>query len=1082
MRRFIGSLAVVLLLTIAICIAIILGMPLIPLERLSPQIEQRASSFLGRDVKIQGALRLAALPSPRLQVDNVSLANWTDSENPDLATIGKLDLIIDLAALLRQEIRIQRLIIKRPQLHLEQRGNRSNWQLDLASAVEPSTTPTPEFDGTVETSGFTLADFAVETMEIIDGQGFYVNDQGASETFHDLNLAIEMLGLSQPFDAEMSARWHDHEIAFSGQLMSMASILSGEVFTVNGNIELDDHRVSAEGSANLGHGKLSVAGLELTAEGQSLSDLLDIINVPTVIDPRVLAAYRLSGQFDYADDLLNAQALSVKIQDLEFEGDFLTSFKGGFFAQSRTPVLLKVGKLNQWLQALPNPPLASRPDLFGEMLFSGALAIAPQSIDVFEADLQVGGLEVSGAATLTLPSKPMDDFTFITHGPISASVTDLNAWLAVMNNPLIPNNPDLFGELRFNGELAATQNSFSLQEGSIQLGDLSLEGGMDALFDTQRFEYRSHGPLKLEIGNSNRWLDLLPDRPLPSAPDLFSKLAIAAGISGSSTELDLVDIQLSLGEIQGVGSVRLGLDGEAIEVQSQEGLRLSGPSFDQIAQAFDMRLPRVAPDAYGAFDIQSKLNYSAQNLTMTDLEFQMDQTDIAGSLRVDTAAQPVAFDATLTAGTIDTRPYINVEKQSPSGRETVAAANPQAPWGSVPIALNFLTAAQGKATIRMQQVVTGLVDLGATAAQLDWRNNALTVDFAGTQLYGGQARGQVGLTSQNTTSGLAANLFFNGVDAGRILADFLGVDKIQGVTALSLQLATEGEVLHDWMSVLNGRFDAQIDPLAFLGIDLLASFDNLKQGRFATATGPEERTRLQQVSLSGQIIDGVASINDLEADLQGINVLGKGLIDIGMQRLDYRLELLFNNQVPLPLIIRGPWLRPAIRIDSQRVMAFAVDNPQLFLAALPAEWNLQGLLPDNFSLANIEEQAARALAGERARIEALARAEAERLAQEAAARAQAEANRLAQEAAARAQAEADRRTQALADRAAEEARRQAEQLGNQLGGQAGQLLQNTVNNGIEQLGDSQIGEQLQQQATTAAQGALNNLLDNLLGN
>ena len=284
------------------------------------------------------------------------------------------------------------------------------------------------------------------------------------------------------------------------------------------------------------------------------------------------------------------------------------------------------------------------------------------------------------------------------------------------------------------------------------------------------------------------------------------------------------------------------------------------------------------------------------------------------------------------------------------------------------------------------------------------------------------------------------------------------------------------------MSVLNGRFDAQIDPLAFLGIDLLASFDNLKQGRFATATGPEERTRLQQVSLSGQIIDGVASINDLEADLQGINVLGKGLIDIGMQRLDYRLELLFNNQVPLPLIIRGPWLRPAIRIDSQRVMAFAVDNPQLFLAALPAEWNLQGLLPDNFSLANIEEQAARALAGERARIEALARAEAERLAQEAAARAQAEANRLAQEAAARAQAEADRRTQALADRAAEEARRQAEQLGNQLGGQAGQLLQNTVNNGIEQLGDSQIGEQLQQQATTAAQGALNNLLDNLLGN
>ncbi len=103
---------------------------------------EQARGTTGRDLAIDGRLSIDLLSwTPSLIAERVRLSNPPWASRPDMATIGRLSLVIDLKAILRGQLRITDLRVQDIDLRLEENGDgRANWQFGAtdgdAAAVE----------------------------------------------------------------------------------------------------------------------------------------------------------------------------------------------------------------------------------------------------------------------------------------------------------------------------------------------------------------------------------------------------------------------------------------------------------------------------------------------------------------------------------------------------------------------------------------------------------------------------------------------------------------------------------------------------------------------------------------------------------------------------------------------------------------------------------------------------------------------------------------------------------------------------------------------------------------------------------
>lgn len=104
-----------------------------------PQLTALASEKLGRDLTIDGDIRLSFWPILGISVDKIGLANAKGGVAPQLLTIERVTAEADLAMLLRRQINVTSLRIDQPKIYLEQLPNgQGNWNLPLFAAAKPA--------------------------------------------------------------------------------------------------------------------------------------------------------------------------------------------------------------------------------------------------------------------------------------------------------------------------------------------------------------------------------------------------------------------------------------------------------------------------------------------------------------------------------------------------------------------------------------------------------------------------------------------------------------------------------------------------------------------------------------------------------------------------------------------------------------------------------------------------------------------------------------------------------------------------------------------------------------------------------
>jgi uncharacterized protein involved in outer membrane biogenesis len=214
-------------------------------DSLKPRVIAMVKQATGRDLTLQGRIRLGWSLQPTLTVASVALANPPGFSRPQMATLEQMDLKLALIPLLSHRVEIDRLVLVKPDIILETDAQgRPNWQFTRASSPPASQSTAGSQDG--EKTNISVADVRVENGTITWRDG---------RTGRSALLGLASLRASAPSpDADLD--------------LSMSANYNGTPFTLSGEFgpltRLQDRQASAAWPVQA---HLEAVGAKLTVDG-----------------------------------------------------------------------------------------------------------------------------------------------------------------------------------------------------------------------------------------------------------------------------------------------------------------------------------------------------------------------------------------------------------------------------------------------------------------------------------------------------------------------------------------------------------------------------------------------------------------------------------------------------------------------------------------------------------------------------------------------------------------------------------------------------------------------------------------------
>jgi AsmA protein len=254
MRWIVGALSAVLMLGLLVVGAV----ALIPAEQVGRAVSAQFERFAGRALVIEGGVSPTFWPRLGVRTGPVSIANADWSEAGPMLSAEALAIDLDMAALLRGEVRIEAVEALRPVILLERaRDGRENWVFGGANGG----TVTSESPGAG--APFTLA------RGVIAGGSFRFIDHGAgTEVAVDaIDLSAAIPEFAGPVTLTASAVMNGQPFALEAEAGVFSALTEGRVVPLRATLTAGGARVAFDGRAG---------ARPMQAEGALTADLADL--------------------------------------------------------------------------------------------------------------------------------------------------------------------------------------------------------------------------------------------------------------------------------------------------------------------------------------------------------------------------------------------------------------------------------------------------------------------------------------------------------------------------------------------------------------------------------------------------------------------------------------------------------------------------------------------------------------------------------------------------------------------------------------------------------------------------------------
>ncbi|MFT5657836.1 MAG: AsmA protein [Gammaproteobacteria bacterium] len=333
------------------------------------------------------------------------------------------------------------------------------------------------------------------------------------------------------------------------------------------------------------------------------------------------------------------------------------------------------------------------------------------------------------------------------------------------------------------------------------------------------------------------------------------------------------------------------------------------------------------------------LNLQRRSVSLKGLVLALDDSTLTGEVNVSDYAQP-ALSFKLASDNLDIDALLGTPAVQPGQASSdelepvVADAAEQDVQISLPMELLRTIGIDGElavAQLKIQNLIMRDIDVGISADK-----GVVNLDPIKMNLYDGSFSGQVQLDARADFPKYRVSKKLQAVQIGKLLTDFSGEDRISGGLNADVSINTQGEWLSELKKNSNGNLKLAFKDGALSGFNIRHSIEKAKaklKGKPAPSN-QARKTDFSSLELSGQIVNGIFSSDDLNLQAPIMRVSGEGQANLNDSTVNYlvRAKLVATTKgqeggeadqlagILIPVRIDGPFADPKIDVQLDEML------------------------------------------------------------------------------------------------------------------------------------------------------------------
>lgn len=766
----------------------------------------------GLDLKVDGDIELAILPSPRFSVTDVSVSSPEGSKGEYLAKLKRFDVNVALASLFKGKVSVSYVTLVDPVISLEmlENGSLNVLTKQVQSIIKPEEK---------STDNVAVPSVSLEKIRIKNGSFSYYDHKSDSDVIIlNINSDLSAESLMGPYSAQGSLFYDGYSLNFD--VISDAYDVENKILSPKIKLSLQPGDVALDyaGVLSLSEG-YSIQGqtsIRIDDVNKALSKYTTqtIVSENTSFESKGLLSID-SSKIDYKNfDLLLGQESStgsVHVNFAPFKYNISLKsagnvnldniikdaipFKHGSFDLHMSGDLSSV-KLNNTIVKLDQSAF----NLSGEYSFGNKKQRQKIDLQVKAPLFDYDGL-VSGLSNESSQKQSVNDILNSLSLPIDMGFklsVDKFIWQKNAGHGL---------------ELTANFSKNSISVPNISINDFA-KSSLKASGSVKNLKKASDITAYIDIKSSNihKTAQILGvDN--SEWPENLRKASVKAKISGGTDVLDVTsNISAMGGEVIASGKVSNAFDTPAVDglvlqikhknmsdaLKVISGVQLKDKSFK------------------GPLDIYSRIYQNGQRYTLKNLKGDLSGVSVQGDLDINLAGTLPKVKGNLNFGSINLASIMTQGSQKGGNKQSIGQSSTSVRWSKSPIDTSALHAVNINLSLSAKKIEYGAWPLIKPSLTVDLNNGALSITDLKAGLFGGNIDFS---TSVKSVSKPRQPIHFesvmkvNNANLGLLSAALLGkkILKVSGKGNLSMNLKSSGAspaaLIHDLAGkgVVSGR-------------------------------------------------------------------------------------------------------------------------------------------------------------------------------------------------------------------------------------------------------------------------------------
>jgi AsmA protein len=325
------------------------------------------------------------------------------------------------------------------------------------------------------------------------------------------------------------------------------------------------------------------------------------------------------------------------------------------------------------------------------------------------------------------------------------------------------------------------------------------------------------------------------------------------------------------------------------------------------------------PDGGGfaRFALKARTSVSGNTIALTNVNVELDGNVAEGVLSYSSDGGHT-LRGTLAADALDLTPYASMVKLLASGARD---------WNRQPFDLHSLSSVDLDMRLSAARISVGSTRIGRAALGANLHGGALTLSVGEAQMYGGLARGSLGVSRRDAAADVKAELQLTDVDLESCLVDLFGFRRLSGRGNVTTALEAIGTSPFELTQSLSGDLALTGHDGALTGFDVEQLLRRLER-RPLSGTGDfrSGRTPFDRIDATLRLDDGTATIKDMHLDGPSVRLTFTGGASVPGREFDMKgvasLVAPAGSQAPfeLPFVLQGPWDDPLLYPDADSLI------------------------------------------------------------------------------------------------------------------------------------------------------------------